>query len=173
MKDLKINDKITFGNYYGEPLEWIVLDIKDDNALIITSDIVDCIPFGVKDTNYKDSKIRYFLNNKFIDKAFKDEEKMFINKICLEDIECVNDYVFLLSMNEAKKYLTTKELRYASCNHHAIINGGNERSSGHAYWLRTFDENNFVYYIDETCYISSHFINAKYCLRPACWIKIK
>ena len=70
----------TFGEYEGETIEWIVLDIDTDTDEIfcITKDIVSEQPYeedGVIPT-WNDSTLCYWLNRDFFEGAFTDEEKV-------------------------------------------------------------------------------------------------
>ena len=69
-------DIVTLGNYYGE-IEWLVLDVKDDNLLLITLDCIDALPYNNerKKLTWENSDIRKWLNEDFIEMAFSEEEK--------------------------------------------------------------------------------------------------
>ncbi len=85
MNKLNINDEMTLGKYNDLPIEWKVLDIKDNTALIITKQSL--FNYKYKDSpesddekkiygnSYKDSDIRKYLNNEFYNQCFNNEEK--------------------------------------------------------------------------------------------------
>ena len=105
-----------------DPIEWIVLEKDSENkrALIISKYIIDVRPITYKseekNTTWENSNIRGWLNGKFYDRAFTEEEK---NKI--KEVQLVNednddymtlggrdttDKIFLLSISEVRKYFS-------------------------------------------------------------------
>ena len=105
-----------------DQIEWIVLEKDSENkrALIISKYIIDVRPITYKseekNTTWENSNIRGWLNGKFYDRAFTEEEK---NKI--KEVQLVNednddymtlggkdttDKIFLLSISEARKYFS-------------------------------------------------------------------
>lgn len=115
---------IKFGSYYQssleykEPIEWIVLTICGSKKLLLSKYVLKCLPYHEKLTaiTWEHSSLRNWLNNDFINEAFNEEEAKHI-------ITCKNknfdnpdsnsnggnktyDKVFLLSVEEVKKYLT-------------------------------------------------------------------
>lgn len=168
-KELSINSKVGDSVYFGryeqdgkkkngkERIEWIVLDKKEDEVLLISKLILDVQPYDKdnnQELNWKDSSVREWLNEIFIDKAFdKNESKM------LEETDIANngkgqdtkDRVFLLSGKEAKKYLKSKPKRIGKLTVYAIRRmeeawGADAGGSGYKkgkkwyWWLRTFDK---------------------------------
>lgn len=124
-KDVKIGDIISFGKFYDyvddeniekRPIDWKVLDQIEDFSLLISKDILKTMPYNYSwsPINWKDSSIRLWLNYDFYDIAFNDEEKRLIKRITtvnigneaynVKDIFQTKDYIFLLSIEEAKKY---------------------------------------------------------------------
>ena len=137
---LSVGDIIKFGNYYindsknKEPIEWRVLEVSNNKALLITKDAIDCKPYNNewryiecrditwgeyslrqwRDTTWGECSLRQWLNNEFINQAFSKEEQ---NEIILTNISNPNnasfgtrggnntqDKIFLLSFDEAQKY---------------------------------------------------------------------
>lgn len=124
-KKIKAGDELEFGRFYDlnsddeierVPIKWMVLDRLNEYALLITKDIIKTMPYNYlwSPTNWRDSNIRLWLNYDFYDIAFNDIEKMRIRKVITENVGNhvqnvisefqTNDYVFLLSIEEAKKY---------------------------------------------------------------------
>ena len=121
----KFGDVVEFGRYYDLnekneveklPIKWKVLDRIDNFYLLITRDIIKTMPYNHSwvPTNWRDSDIRFWLNYDFYDIAFNDEEKKRIKRIIIENVGNYQyhlknsfqtfDHVFLLSIEEAKKY---------------------------------------------------------------------
>ena len=69
-----------FGEYEGEPIEWIVLNIDPEKEEIycITKDIVSSQPYEEDGSVilWNDSSLCYWLNRDFFEAAFSDEEKV-------------------------------------------------------------------------------------------------
>lgn len=124
-KKLKVGDELEFGRFYDlnnddeierVPIKWMVLDRLNEFALLITKDIIKTMPYNYlwSPTNWRDSNIRLWLNYDFYDIAFNDTEKKRIRKVVTENVGNhvqnvisefqTNDYVFLLSIEEAKQY---------------------------------------------------------------------
>ena len=123
--DVKIGDEVRFGRFYDyvddeniekTPIAWKVLDQIKDFSLLISKDILKTMPYNYSwsPTNWKDSSVRLWLNYDFYDIAFNEEEKRLIKRITtanignavysVKDIFQTKDYIFLLSIEEAKKY---------------------------------------------------------------------
>ena len=125
--NVQVGDHITLGTYEqdndtsngAEDISWEVLAVEDDRALIISD-------YGLKydvynneyqEVTWEDCTLREWLDNYFYKSAFSEKERQFI---LLSDIENVDnsiygteggndteDYVFLLSSDEAKKYFSS------------------------------------------------------------------
>ena len=125
--NIKIGDYVRFGKYYDiddedivkkVPIVWRVLDIEDGYCLLLSKNILKTMPynFSWNPTNWKESNIRIWLNYDFYDSAFDNKEKELIKRIFNENLGNyafnlsqdykTNDKVFLLSIEEIKKYNT-------------------------------------------------------------------
>ena len=183
------NNTIIFGKYPQgskseiKPLEWDILDEKDGKLLVISHDILALNVFDKKTNNYKDSSIRKWLDF-FYNEAFDAVEHM---KIVRTDVDnsaksttydtnpytCENtkDNIFILSYEEVKKYMPTKESRYCV----ATENAKDGITGGMSWWLRspyfegddaalgvyTGDGKVSIYYVDDSMVG----------IRPAMWVK--
>ena len=113
---LSVGYIIKFGNYYindsknKEPIEWRVLEVSNDRALLITKDAIDRKPYNneLRDITWEECSLRQWLNYEFINQAFSKEEQ---NEIILTNISNPNnarygtrggnntqDKIFLLSI---------------------------------------------------------------------------
>ena len=96
---LSVGDIIKFGNYYindsknKEPIEWRVLEVSNNKALLITKDAIDCKPYNNewRDITWEECSLRQWLNNEFINHAFSKEEQ---NEIILTNISNPNNTYF-------------------------------------------------------------------------------
>ncbi len=121
--DLKVGDTVKMGHYdqdnntYNgeEAIEWVVLDVKDGNALVITKDgLVGFRVFETDKSNWEDCEIRKWINSDFYESSFSAGEKGKIVEAVVEaDINpevqtsqgnTVKDKLFLLSIEEYLKY---------------------------------------------------------------------
>ena len=186
---------ITFGHFYKssdrdrEPVEWLVLDKKDDRALVISKYALDIQEYNDvrRPTIWADSSVRNWLNNEFLNACFSSEEK---EKLILSDVPAdenpicdtavgrdTQDYLFLLSIREAKKYFPEYGDAKAEITGYCRNRGPFEYASGYcAYWLRTPGEyTDFASYADENGSIVAKGGGVKIdyiAVRPALWIKI-
>lgn len=166
-------DVIEFGVSLEEKdksLQWIVLECSDGEALLLSKDIVTYRSFHSKintSITWQNSDICNWLNNDFYNNAFSEQEK---ERIVQSEVTTEKDgssissqnYVFLLSVQEAKKYVTDK--------------GYNKKDSESVWLLR--DEGQNSSYI--ACIIDEHIVqnpgvpmDSEQGIRPAIRIKIE
>lgn len=198
---IEVGDTIIFGTceqdnneYNGwEPIEWIVLDIDKDNALVISKYGLRCCAFyeinpydsDQKDFTWDVSLVHDNLNNPLYTKWFTSEEKEKIIETVVDaevntdysqpSGKATKDHLFLLSISEYKKYknIIPKCESVAS----ATFNDFHVRDG---WWLRTAGKNE-----EYTAYVASNgTLNTEggdsyssgyqwRLVRPAMWIKIK
>ena len=99
-----------------DPLEWIVLSKKDDQLLLLAKKGISCKEFDYFGyyigTSWGESGIREWLNSLFFDTIFNQEEKRAMLKCDHSEFGDENNsktYVFLLSDDQIKKYLSQEE----------------------------------------------------------------
>lgn len=154
LSSIKAGYTIKYGKYEqdnneadgSESIEWKVLDVQDNNALIVSNAVLDCKKYNETEDNvsWSDSELRQWLNSSFYETAFSEDER---NNITLSEInnygtyegydeagnwiisntksdlktvitetseqKSTQDYVFLLSIDEVNKYLTSEKERKA------------------------------------------------------------
>ncbi len=192
---LEIGDCVEFGRYPQTssgtdetPIEWQVLDVKRGRALLISKYILDAASYNdeLVETTWENCALRSRLNGEFYDTAFNAEEKTNVlqttvtamdNVAC--DTEAGNDTidnVFLLSIQESRRYIDTDELRIARPTDYAVERGVYVFEEACYWWLRSpGDENNdaacvrcdgSVYYVgyDVTFY--------DFGMRPTIWVRL-
>ena len=172
ISDVNMYETLEFGKYNNESIKWLVLDKKDNKTLVISKDIL--FKKAYNDTNasvtWQDCTLRSYLNNEFYNTAFSEEEKKLITNSKIETPDNPNygtkggnateDYIFLLSVDEASKYFKTKV----------------DRSCGERWWLRSpgaYQDcatlvNNDGDIDDSGC--SGNYRN--YGVRPALWLDL-
>ncbi|MBO4556675.1 MAG: hypothetical protein J5706_07935, partial [Elusimicrobiales bacterium] len=129
-KNYSVGDIIKFGSYQyyengGEKaIEWQILEkYKDGTALVISKYALDNVKYNETDTDvtWETSTIRKWLNNDFYNKAFRNADKNLIVQSYLENKNNsdyrtkggnnTRDKMFLLSIDEAKKYFSVDKER--------------------------------------------------------------
>ena len=164
--EVKTGDIIKFGSYEQdnnfengkEPIEWIVLSKENDKVLLLSKYGLDCCGNDVL-FRWQDCYLEKWLNDSFYNQAFSDEEKEFIKKTKLSNINYMgtvlsvsNDYIFCLSFDDVtntkygfSEYLMDNDIkRRCSPTAYAISRGvttwdGSQTEEGKGtceWWLR-------------------------------------
>ncbi len=187
-------DIITLGNYeqdtYSEngreAIEWYVLTVEGDKALIISRYILDtaCYHTSNSAVTWETCSLRKWLNNDFMNTAFSTEEQKRIIETTLSNpdnskygIDGGNDTVdkiFLLSEEECKLYLT-ETIEETIGTAYAKSKDLEDYDQCHYWWLRSPGKD--VNYASD---VSSQVWNygagvakKNYGVRPAMWITIE
>ena len=126
-----IGSIVTFGCYEQdgdkengpEEIEWVVLDVQDGKALLLSKYGLEAKPYNTEytDVTWETCTLRAWLNSDFLNKAFSAEEQSAIltttvdnsssqgyNDLILIDGNNTQDKIFLLSYAEANRYLSVK-----------------------------------------------------------------
>lgn len=118
--DVKVGDIITFGSYEQdnnltngtEPIEWIIMDIKNNKALLLSKYGLDCKQYNSEfsDTSWENCTLRSWLNKDFYNTAFLSSDKQKICETNVRNYDNVKyntdggndtiDRIFLLSLAE-------------------------------------------------------------------------
>ncbi len=133
-----------------EDIEWLVLEVKDGKALVISKYALDCQQYNTSDTDvtWETCTLRKWLNNDFINSAFSADEKAMIPTVTVSADKnpdystnpgnATQDQAFLLSITEANKYFSSDSARQCNPTKFAVANGAYVNSSGNcAWWLRS------------------------------------
>lgn len=191
VKNIKVGDTYVFGTYEQdnnksngkEPIEWIVLDKKDMSLLLISKYALDSYFYYVAETadagiEWKNSSIREWLNDDFFSRAFNADEQAKIQKTINKDD--LNDKIFLLSTNEAKKYFSVGNERICEPTNYAASLKGIGYTLGGTYscswWLRSTSNShpNRAACVDIDGIVDPDGTGvSSFCgVRPAMWISI-
>ena len=145
-----VGDLVTFGAYEQdgdisngkERIEWKVLDTKDDEILLLSTNNLDCIKYNEtwSNTSWADCSLREWLNTTFLTNAFSKDEIKSITQSKLKNSgtgkrsnDSTEDKVFVLSADEWEEF----HLKAGTNTQYAIDNGVyNEDGVGWS-WLRT------------------------------------
>lgn len=197
LKNIKVGSHINFGAYEQdnntsngkEDVEWLVLEIKDGKALIISKYALDCKQYNTSliTVTWKTCTLRNWLNNDFINTAFSAEEKLIIPTVTVtadknpeyktNPGEATQDQVFLLSILEANKYFNSDSARQCKPTDYAVTNGALESDSGNCYWwLRSPGSNQTnaarVDYDGDVLEYGRNVYSVSTAVRPALWIDL-
>lgn len=141
---------VTFGRYpqnngdTHEPIEWLVLDKDDENALLISRFCLDCKPFHNEPgaISWRDCDLRKWLNDDFMRGAFSADDQ---NRIAESTINVggspsddggeLHDKLFCLSIEEAEKFFGADDTRKSQPTAYAVSH--NAKQSHCWYWLRS------------------------------------
>lgn len=152
-------DIVIFGSYpqnsqtisEKEPIEWLVLDKKEDRILCVSKYLLDCRPYheALEEITWEKCTLRKWMNDVFALVAFTAEERM---KLLLSNVENpaqnTKDRVFLLSYDEAEKLLdlehrAAKTTAYSRTQGAWLLqeDGANtEQKENGTWWLRYYGE---------------------------------
>ncbi len=181
-----------------EEIEWVVLDktVSDQGveALLLSKYALDCVPYSREDgdVTWAYSYMREWLNEKFVNKAFNDQERSLIAE---DDVSVdsnpvyptmsgdpVQDQVFLLSTMEAEKYFSSNSARECRPTGYAVARGAYTARDGDEkgnciWWLRTpgdSDSNVARVYVDGEVHYQGIYANDNDdSVRPAVRIRIE
>ena len=174
----KIGDYVKFGSYpqtadaQNQPIEWQVLSIENNKMLVISRYGLDAKRFDSSSNNWANSEIRQWLNNEFYNKAFTDQEKKYIKFSNLSDVG-TTDNIFLLSLNEAKKYFANNNARLCNATEYAKANGANLWNDFSWWWIRSSYYASYVYYVNYGGNFNYYDVfDVRGVVRPALWINL-
>ena len=199
---MKRGDVIEFGHYEQdnnltngkEPIEWQVLDIKDEKILLISKYGLDALPYNTSKTSitWQDSSIRKWLNSSFINDAFNSVEQTYMVKTIVRNGQYqgnsswgrssggndTEDLVFLLSYQEVfNTYFIHEALRRCKPSAYAIAKGAyTSERAGHAGWWYLRSPGRYQTYVTLVNALGQCFDgrpDAKNaCIRPAIWVSL-
>ena len=176
----------------AETIEWTVLDIQGDKALVISKKVLDFqryYPNLQTTVTWANSSIRTWLNDSFYNAAFSDGQKSGIYTTSVSGESntvfgtsggsATGDKIFLLSASEAANYLNTDGKRMANCTEYALSRNGdpalrNTNTQSSYWWLRTpgiytYDAM-YVHYTGSLRYDGMAVANVIGGVRPAMWL---
>lgn len=196
-KDVRVGDTVYFGSYEqddivmngDEPIEWYVLYIKDDLALLLSKYALVSGAYNVSwaSLTWDRCTLREWLNDDFYESAFISSEKDAIVTASLsaeknpsyktsagDDTE---DYVFILSISEANHFLQEERMLKCVPTEYAITNGTRQNKDGNCwYWLRNPGEDRTkAAYVSMDVTINEKGAPLNYYdagIRPAVWVDL-
>ena len=196
-----VGKDITFGSYEQdnnlangkEPIQWRVLAVEGDKALLIALCGLDVQKYNQKwkKLTYADSTIRTWLNQDFMKEAFTAEQQQKILSTKLSDVKnakygtdwgkSTTDKIFLLSRKEAEKYFATNDSRKCWPTEYAKARGAYMSSANATYgigwWFLRSPGGNAAHAAGITTtgkvdVFGNHVNFESALIRPAMWIKV-
>ena len=140
---LAVGDHVTFGRYEqdgdadngAEEIEWRVLAVKDDKALLLTEYLLDCQKYNETawaNVTWEKCTLRKWLNADFYNTAFSESEQTVIVETSFDGYK---DKLFLLDKNDAKTYFPSdKKERIGYPTKYAVQQGAVENENGAGLW---------------------------------------
>lgn len=200
IKFAKVGDYVSFGAYEQdnntsngkEVIEWLVLEVKDRKALVISKYALDYIEYEPTAKKYstvtwETCALRKWLNYDFVDAAFTDYERAAILTVTISTEKNPNyntnpgnaakDQVFLLSIAEANELFDSDSARQCVATEYAVANGAleNDETGNCQWWLRSPGSESHltvcVYHNGHIGYYGTPAFH-KGSVRPALWIDL-
>lgn len=188
---LYVGETITFGSYEQdndtangkEDIEWIVLEIKDGKALVISKYALDCQKYNTSYTSvtWENCTLRNWLNNDFLKAAFSEEEQAMIPTVTVSADKnpsyntnagnATQDRVYLLSFSEAKTYFGSNSERICEATDYVKA-----KNTSKMWWLRSVGgyQDNAVY-VDANGNVyerGTQVTDVRAAVRPVIWINL-
>ena len=174
-----------------EMIEWRVLAVQNDKALVISKYALDAVSYHttLSGVTWENSYMRKWLNDSFYNIAFTANEK---NQILLSSVSNpdnpsyrtrggnqTQDRLFLLSIDEANRYFSSNSARKGYPTPYAASYGisvSEEEGSTSWWWLRSpGEEDVMAAYVDVDGRISEEGYsvqNSYGVVRPAFWMRV-
>ena len=175
--DLRRGQILRFGEWYGEPLGWYVLDIQGSRVMLMLAGAwLDNMPYNKesKPVTWETCTLRQWLNGEFYDNAFTGSEKKRILEVTvpaeripgLPDIDPgkdTKDRVYLLSQPEFWKLLKVQKMR-------VFVRPDGKQDY---WWLRSPGiEPGTVGVVNSVGSLTCPPVHYTYAVRPVLWINL-
>lgn len=123
LQSSKVGDIIELGEWHSEPIEWLVLDVKDGKALLLSKYALTCMLYQQRENDrstlsseitWENCTLRKWLNSEFYEKAFSNECDCVVEskvpahynpRYSTNPGNDTKDRIFLLSVKETLQYL--------------------------------------------------------------------
>lgn len=199
LANAEIGEEVSIGKYEQdnnsengkEVITWTVLDKKDNKILLLSNYALEKVRFNEKENNitWEYCSLRKWLNSEFIEDAFDNIEKSYIQQTSLTSNTFhgkvkfsadTMDRVFVLDMEEVQSYLDVLKKHNVDYTDY-VKNKFNQEypEESEAYkdsntWLRDTDNNlSVVTLSSDSEYFKREMVNSdKCCVRPAIWVEI-
>lgn len=175
-----------------EAIEWLVLDIEDGKALLISKYALDCKPYNTIDrtVTWETCTLRTWLNTSFYNEAFLTAEQAKIPTVTVSADENpsyatapgnpTQDKVFLLNIAEVQQYFMSDSARQCTPTDYAMAEGAyviNGTNGNCWWWLRSPGNfNNIAAYVGDAGDVRGYGYYVDYgscAVRPALWVTLE
>ena len=163
-----------------ENIEWLVLDVEDNQALIISKYVLDYLPYNEKqeDTMWKTCSLRKWLNGTFLNDAFSTEEQKII--LPKQTEENAKDNVFLLETSETTRFFSSNDMRKCQGTDYYKAQYFKEEAKVDnfdycSWWLRSWRMSDRAATVWRSGEVESNSMTGVHLfqgVRPALWIKL-
>ena len=195
--NIQVGGYVKFGMYEQdnnsengkEFIDWLVLDLKDNKALVISKYALDCRAYNtdLMDVTWETCSLREWLNSDFINSAFTSYEKEIIPEVVVladknpeydtNPGKTTQDQVFLLGFTEVNRYFTSDSERICIPTEYAVAKGANSvAKKGYCFWwLRSpqrFTQRGAETVHEDGSFFGSIADNDDRTVRPAMWIDL-
>ena len=187
---------IVFGSYpqqqtgKKDPIEWLVLEKKNNRVLVISKYGLDCEKYNEIETSvtWESCTLRSWLNGEFIKNAFSKDEQKLVAKTKLENKDNgeygtdagkdTMDKVFLLSIDETKKYFSSDDARKCEPTEYVVPQGVYLEDGVNVWWwLRSPGRlQAHAAFVGESGFVYANgngVTGESLAIRPALWINLK
>lgn len=197
----QIGDELEIGRFPyssgSNKIKWVLIDIDNDSGLLISKEALINMPFNDSEcktddkVSWETSTIREWLNSEFFDQAFdkKEQDKILDTTVIAKsksnefhlfanEGKDTIDKIYLLSVEESKKYFTYDADRVCKPTQYAIDNNCwvDEDSQATCWWLRTVGGiSPYIAYVYYDGYIWKDGCLSdfdKWGVRPVMWIML-
>ena len=194
--NVSVGSTVKFGHYEQdnntsngkEEIEWRVLAVKGNRALIISEYGLDCQPYD--STGYATWEVctlRTWLNDTFYNAAFgTDHQKMIVHSTVIADKNSLyhtlagnntTDKVFLLSITEVNRYFSSNGARQCRGTAYCYARGACKGSNGNCcWWLRSPGRSsNLAAFVNSDGSVRGSGYGVRhgnFAVRPALWINL-
>jgi len=197
LTNVNVGSTIKFGFYEQdnntsngkEEIEWKVLAVDGNKALVISQYALDCQKYNstYTDTTWEKCSLRTWLNGTFYNAAFgSDHQKMIASSTVTADKNPsystspgnnTTDKVFLLSITEVYKYFSSESARQCQGTAYCYAQGAYKASNGNCWWwLRSPGYySNDAAIVNTDGSVSDRGLYVSYdrdAVRPALWINL-
>lgn len=172
-----------------EAIDWIVLTVNNDNMLLLSKYCLDCYPYNLSwaPVTWETCSLRKWLNTSFFNTAFsKEEQEVIVLSTLINEKNQMwgtrggnptRDSVFILSVEEAKSFVTstTKHTDYAKAQ--GILKDGNDYF-GNSWRLRSIGYDSYHAECAGTDSFDFRYIGgdpvtySSDAIRPAIWVDL-
>ncbi len=193
MKNAKAGDIITFGRYEQdndhdnglEDIEWIVLEVKDGKALLVSKYVLDFKAVSEKSPwRWLSGGVRKWFNETFYETAFDANEQAKIQLTALSADPSTQysilaeaygkDKIFALNATEVTQYFKNQNERKCEWTAYAKAESPfpNSEDLYCEWWLRVVDPSGYVYLVNPSGVLEAVYGRVEKGMRPAMWLDL-